>query len=249
MLEPDVKVEIPFFIFFPERSGSTFLVHLLNAHPDVHCEHELCYVKKAEDGSGLVAGLETDSQKTKVLEKVYSRNDVKACGFKFKFGAQYNAYPDVYRFFLRNIYSVKQIFLYRKNLLKTAISRQNLDRLSQSGNKHFIRNEDHQEIGKLNLDLQQARRYIRWNQDELDFFRRASKIFKHRIEITYEELIENTTETVNSIFEFLGVSPTKQDAAAPIRKITDDNLENAVSNYSEMIDFFRQTRFSEYLEV
>ena len=249
MLESELKVEIPYFIFFPERSGSTFLVHLLNSHPDVHCEHELFFVRKRPDSNHLDPGLTLEKDKLEILKKIYQASGVKASGFKFKFSAQYEAYPDVYRYLLRNMDSIKVIFLYRKNLLKTAISRQNLKRLTQAGEKHFLKPEDNYDLAKIDLDLQQAKRYLNWSTRELDFFQRASKVFEHRIEVTYEDLVADTHSTLNNIFKFLGVDPLEQDVAAPTKKITDDNLPNAVANYDEMVEFFQTTRFSQFLEI
>lgn len=249
MLDANISVENPFFIFFPERSGSTFLVHLLNQHPDIYCDHEVFATRKIPGEDRRFEPLvKSDSEKIQILEKVYSYQEAKASGFKFKFGIQYHQYPDVYRFFLQNVCSMKLIFLYRKNLLKMAISRQNLSKLLESGQPHFLDNQSQQGVGKLRLNLPYARSYIKRQQGEIEFYKRATEVFANRMVVAYEDLCDKTDETLGQIFEFLNVGPTSSASAPPIKKITDNSLENAIENYSEMVEFFSKTPYAEFLD-
>lgn len=250
MLDANISVQTPFFIFFPERSGSTFLVHLLNNHPDVFCEHEVfSTVRVPGKPNEFVPEITEPSQKTQLLEKIYSYQKATASGFKFKFKIQYQHYPEIYRFFLRHIDRMKMIFLYRKNLLKMAISRQNLVRLQEMGEQHFLAGDSPKSVGKLKLDLKKARAYIRRQTDELDFFLRATEVFPNRLVVSYEELCQDTNGWLQKIFRFLDVKPLPNLDQAPIRKITEDSLDKAVENYDEMVEFFSRTRFASFLDT
>lgn len=247
MLDCEISVANPFFIFFTERSGSTLLVHLLNEHPEVACEHESFPVEFSQAEQRTMKNIADPVQQTQILARIYDRQDVSASGFKFKFKAQYDSYPEVYRFFLRNIDRMKLIFLYRENLLKKAVSRQNLLRLINSGEQHYLNSGSGKDFGKLELDLESALEYMQRQNRNLQFFKKASAIFQHRIVISYEELIDQSLGTLNQVLDFLDVKPVTELKEAPIRKITDDNLQNAVENYNEMVEFFQGTRFSQYL--
>ncbi|MEE2641789.1 MAG: sulfotransferase [Planctomycetota bacterium] len=249
MLDVSIGVKSPFVIFFPERSGSTMLVHLLNSHPEITCEHELFPTVSSGDGKGQLPVHDQESEKIQKLETVYSGQGTIASGFKFKFQGQYEAYPDVSRFFLRNVNCMRMIFLYRENLLKMAVSRQNLVRLKEMGEEHFLESSSDRELGKIELNLEEARNYIRLQSRNLKFFRRLSHIFEHRMGVSYEQLCTHPRKTLRKICRFLGVAEWEGKPEAPIRKITSDNLEQAIANYGELVDYFRQTRYASFLEA
>lgn len=236
----------PFFVSFFERSGSTLLHSLLNQHPDISCRAEVFDLKRIEGTLQRLPELSDTQDVINLLNSIYGK-DYKANGFKFKYPTQYEYYPDVYEYLLKIADQIRVIFLYRKNRLKGAISKQNQIRLRRLGKPSNLDKDNFIELGKLKLDIEQAFKYveIREKQDE-KYFRRLEK-FKDKFMITYEDLSKNTEKSIQNIYEFLNVDNNYQPQNKTI-KITNDHIENVIENYQELIEKITCTRYEQYLD-
>jgi LPS sulfotransferase NodH len=242
----DISVSTPFFILFPERSGSTHLVNLLNSHPEIDCKHEVFNFKIWPGTTERVVKYPSREERRHALVELYQNSTKAASGFKFKYPKQIQEYEDVFDFLHKNSERVKVIFLYRKNRLKTAISKQNLNRLIDQNKPHFMTDRTFKEIGKLHLNLEKAKNYIDKREKEDALFLQKTEEFPHRYILPYEALIQNEKKILKEVFQFLGVDSAFK-AHSPLRKITPDKLQDALSNYADVKEAFANTKYEEYL--
>jgi LPS sulfotransferase NodH len=154
-----------FFIWFQQRSGSTFLVSLLNSHPEIRCKGEVFGCSPIPFGSGErferlgggISGLTvhrrvlnqfpgriddpTSEQCTEELESFlgdgFAENRCRrpVRGFKFKFPSQYRVYPEVTSWLDERRSEINMVVLKRDNLLKRALSVMNLKRMKAATGK------------------------------------------------------------------------------------------------------------------
>ena len=243
------KVKTPFFIFFQERSGSSLLRILLNSHKDIYNDGEIFYCNKSlviQTGRKERAEVYPDANFTRrVLDKIYSKEKL-ASGFKFKYPIQYNLYPDVWNYLLKLGKKVRVIFIYRRNALKAVISMQNRKRLVEISGKSQIYKNSNVNLCKLDLNVSKAINDMKKRQENDIYFYNKIKKFKHRLVISYEDLFYYRDNTIKKVLDFLGV-PVDLNLREQTKKITPDNLRDAISNYDELVEALKGTKFEKYL--
>jgi LPS sulfotransferase NodH len=226
-----------FVIIFSGRSGSTHLRSLLNNHPDIFCRDEKFHDKNKNYSSDRVNTI------AKELSSVFSSNK-NVVGFKFKFPEQHEWYPEV-EDFIQKEEDIKIIFLYRKNIVKQAISKQNqLIVYKNIKDSNILKNQNHIKTS-IFLD-------VNWVKDKAELIMRSYAFYygkyknsKNFIKICYEDLVLNQDKEMERIFNFLNVKPERVESH--FQKITNDDLKNAVSNYEELKNGLNQTKFAQYL--
>ncbi|MDJ0569650.1 MAG: sulfotransferase domain-containing protein [Pleurocapsa sp. MO_192.B19] len=236
-----------FFISFFERSGSSFLVDLLNQHPDISCKTEVFSIKKINENRCRLPQFPNREAVRDTLDRIYQKG-LKANGFKFKYQGQYDLYPDVYEYLLENADKINVIFLYRKNRLKAAISKQNQLRLVSMGKPSNLDQDNFVKLEKLNLNIEQAFKYI--NQREIldkKYYEELKK-FKNKYVVAYEDLNNETDSIIKNIYSFIRVDSTYKPSEK-IKKITSDNIKDALANYEELVEKIKCTRYEQYLEM
>ena len=239
--------EIPFFISFFERSGSSFLVNLLKQYPDIYCKTEIFDVNKTDGYFSRSPHFLNKKDVIKKLDSIY-RENCKASGFKFKYQIQYQFYPDVYEYLKEMADQIYVIFLYRRNRLKAAISKQNQMRLIRMGKPSNLEKGNFVDLGKLQLDIDKAFKYI--NQREILDRKYYEELehFKHKYIVAYEDLNSKTDSVIKDICSFLKVDENHKSSATTV-KITNDNIKEAIANYEELVDKIICTRYEQYLEM
>lgn len=237
----------PFFISFLGRSGSTFLVGLLDSHPEICCEKEVFSISVTKHGPNRSPKFLSREAAHLELKRIYEKK-CKASGFKFKYPLQYKFYPDVYEYFLERNDDIKVIYLYRKNLLKAAISKQNHTRLINLGKSSNLNHENYIKLDQLNLDIDQAIQYMNRRQSEDKKHEREIQVFSHRYTIQYEDLYKNTDSVIKKLYNFLEVDTNYKPLEQTV-KITPDEIQYAISNYEELVTRFSGTPYEKYLEL
>ena len=260
--------ENPFFIWFTGRTGSTFLCDLLNSHPQISCRKEqFCEVK-------IVAGLEfpsgartfenkggvfgrrlfadneviddpSDSQTLDYLK--FAMNDAaKACGFKLKYPNQSQCYPEIVER-LKQVQCLKVIELVRENVLKQAISLRNVARIRELGVSRASNAVEPIELKPLELDVALALTHARYFLRIRDDFSKFSQQFENTLQVTYEDLLSDHSQTIERILRFLNV-----DASVPLKsqfsKTTPDQISEAVSNFDELASAVKGTELERFLD-
>jgi len=241
-------VHAKFVILFFERSGSSWLVDMLNNHSEISCLPEVFALNwnnenKAKRGQPIYT---TEAQVKEQLDRIYTKPNAKARGFKFKYPVQYNHYPHVVDFLNENKNSVRIVFLYRKNKLKGAISSQNNVRLRSLNQKSNLIGKE-KGLPPLELNIQKAIQYTqRRERSDTNFFRWA-KEFTHLHVVTYEDLLDSTAPTIKGICDFLNVSST-YNPTSKVRKSTPDSIQQAITNYDELREQLRCHPLEKYLD-
>lgn len=246
-----MRCEKPFFISFFERSGSSFLVRLLANHKDIACFAEIFdVVNPGKNRQRLPQFPDTNSVREK-LDSIYTQKQ-KASGFKFKYPGQDELYPDVYEYLLERAETMSVIFLYRKNLLKAAISKQNQLRLVAMGKPSNLNEKNYVCLEKINLNIEQALRYMAVReQNDKKYYQKIINSFPKKYILAYEELLENESKVMKELYDFLEVENSQSNSETSRRtiKITNDDIEQAVENYQELVEKLQGTKYEKYLTL
>jgi len=239
--------QIKFVILFFERSGSSWLVDMLNSHPEISCLPEAFYLNWDKNAGKIGKPAYTKPEDIEQqLHRIYESPKAQSCGFKFKYPIQYNKYPDVVEFLNANKETIRMIFLYRKNRLKGAISSQNNLRLRKLNKTSNLVGKD-TDLEPLKLDIKKAINYTEWRErSDFNFFNWA-KEFTHLHIVTYENLLTDTFQSVADICSFLEVSSTYKPSSK-IRKATPDSIRQAITNYDELQEQLRCHPLEKYLD-
>lgn len=239
-------MSVPFFILFPERSGSTYLCELLDGHPDITCEFEIFSLQRK--GSELLRRIPDADGALAKLKALYAL-PTQANGFKFKLPTQYKRYPEIAQYLLEHADEVRCIFLWRENLLKAAVSSQNLKRTKPVKRAQGVNLRERLDLGPLPLDIDMAQSYIERLDTNVKRHRKQAQKFKHCIELTYEQLYADPDAMMRKLTAFLGVAPPLASGEVRSTKATTDSLRQALANYDEVEQRFSGTPLAHYLDA
>lgn len=245
----------PFVVLFEERSGSSHLCSMLDSHPQVLCRHE-DFINVHAGG----AQPPSTARRLRVFEAIDLDNpDARqsvahlydlfsagrhACGFKFKYPAQMDAFPEIGRELRSLGPRLRVIVLTRRNVLKQSVSRQKMLRIQQQ----FGENNLYSSLGtralqqtrhqRVEVDVPQTIAYAeRLAGRRADFEKTARSFIDaaggacHRL--TYEELLRDESAAVRGVLRFLGVDASER-IGTRVHKATPNDLRDAVVNYDEL---------------
>ncbi|MEL4893929.1 Stf0 family sulfotransferase [Crocosphaera sp. Alani8] len=253
-------MSIKFIILTTQRTGSTFLAHLLSSHNQIECYSELFQKdlvnrsKRAKVAKHFEIGYEKYKNKSiiakinhqffpkqlinKYLTEIYtSPTHVNAVGFKFMY-SQDRMIPEVLQWVRNN--GVKVIHNTRLNLLKTLVSR-------ETARKRGIWASDEKlPIVKINLDIHKLKLELEKMEKKVSHYRDWCRETDN-IEVSYESLINNQKEEIQTILEFLEI-PSSGLLTTDIVKMNSDNLRDIVENYEEVCDTLRGSNFEQLLD-
>lgn len=242
-----------FIILTTARSGSNFLLGMLNAHSQVLAFGELFREKKTIGWDIDPYDRYLQSHRLKRLSQTdpvaFLKNHVfinfpgkiKAVGFKiFYYHAQDESRGHLWGF-LRGQNDINVIHLKRMNTLKTMLSLK----------KAFLTNKwtqtslEHEERSSISLDYDECLENFNWthkSQKQFDiFFQNHPKL-----NVTYEDLASDTDKELARIQKFLGID---YEICKPATiKQSNQILSQAISNYSELKAKFKNTQWEAYFE-
>lgn len=214
----------PFVILFIERDGSTYLSGLLQGHPDVRAAYERFAAMRQEGRSGK----EQNAWARQFLSPPLIGH-VAAIGFKTKLVdvLDREGFAEV----LRRI-GCRLIVMRRRNHVKAVVSRINARRLHETTGKwNLYRREDR--LPPIVVDPVEFEAYLQerkaHEQDLEDF---VDGLPSKRLPILYEDLLTKRDETLDRVFEFLGVRPHSLEART--LKHTSDDLRDVVVNLDDL---------------
>ena len=254
----------PFFVWFVGRSGSTYLCDLLNSHDQIYCRPEdfaeIFVGDKAVDAEHIVTinridffrrihrpdgdlDFPTEADSLEYLNQIYSQGS-HACGFKLKHPNQFEAFPEVVGQ-LKQIPGMRLIGLQRENVLKQVVSLRNVDRLRELGMAVSGNARKSVDLGPIVLDIDLAVKHARYFERLKEALKTLARVFEHVLMVTYEQLFYEPAETNARVFEFLGVEPAEM--SSKYKKVTSDNLADAVANYDELVEAVRDTELEKHL--
>ncbi len=218
-----------FVLLFEGRTGSTFIMNALNSHPSIISEGEILVRKSAQEQNDIMRAL-------------YGRSEagIKAIGFKTKL----RDIADTENFLtLLDEFDVKVIFMYRKNLIKLALSRLNAKRLFEhTGRWNQIKGENPLPPFAPSIEeFEQALEFRRQKEEELkEFMERITRPLMVRY---YEDLLEERDVLFNNIFSYINVPPA--DLQSNVVKNTDDDMRNILLNYDQIKEHYKGTEYEE----
>ena len=241
-----------FVILTSQRSGSTWLVSLLNQLKDTTTYGELFLPRKHvenwdadfayprfEEVKGQTAG-KRPFQVFRYLDNVYQRHG--AVGFKLMYAHLYR-YPELLVYFWTH--RVHVVHLVRKNALDFVIS-QALKRKLQKA--HRLADAPPLEDVQVELDPQTLIRRLQIRQRKI---KRGQKILRlsglRAIEVGYEDL-QKDLSVFQSLCQFLAIDTASVIPHSRFQKIRSKSQSQVIKNYSEVKKILEGTRFVSYLE-
>jgi LPS sulfotransferase NodH len=207
-----------FVVLFPGRTGSSWLVSSLGAHPQVTAE-----------GERLVR--RSPRWQRRWVERLYERHgrDLRAVGFKTKLKDVW----DLAAFGkLLDDRSVRPIVLTRRNRVKQAVSVLNARRL-RAATGRWNRRAGTAPLPAFAIapaDLDETIEACRAADDALADF--VGSLRGPTLELQYEDLLADAEGCFRTVLDFLDVPPAP--LTSDVVKNTDDDLCRVLSNYEAL---------------
>ncbi|HET6597169.1 MAG TPA: sulfotransferase domain-containing protein [Anaerolineales bacterium] len=241
-----------FVILTSQRSGSTWLVSLLNQLnatttygelflPRKHVENwdaDFAY-PRFEEARGQIAGMRP-LKVFRYLDSIYQKRG--AVGFKLMYAHLYR-YPEILIYFWTH--QVQVIHLVRKNALDFVIS-QALKRKIQKA--HQLAGTPPLEDVQIELDPKTLIRRLQIRQRKI---KRGQTILRfsglRSIEIGYEDL-QKDPSVFQSLCRFLSIDTDSVIPQSRFQKIRSKSQEQIIKNYAEVKRVLEGTHFVSYLE-
>jgi LPS sulfotransferase NodH len=258
-----------FVLFAKQRSGSTWVIDLLNSHPAVVGYSELflddMWGKPPVGGNRGIdswnsflarfvtrTGSEPDRAARKVLYREYLDHQVfsadtvpgaeaaQAIGLKLMYN---QAVSDIaIPRYLQNR-AVSCVHLIRRNHLDAILS---AEAVKIRGLAHAEHDTD---VSKVAIELEPESIALRIERRSRDI-EAASELINFlrlpAVELFYEDLIDNVA-AIKSVLEFLGVDPDAADLTSRLRKLNSTGHPNLIANYDDVAKALRGTRFCDLL--
>lgn len=230
-----------FVLFAQGRTGSSFLVDLLNNHSQIDCRGELL---KPYFRIGIERFRGRKYFPLSFVEGMSKTSAGSWFGFKVKiYQLDKQPYvPDVSRFIDRlEARNWKLIYLYRDNVFEHAIS----NIVAKAFYVYHQREE--KKVSQVHVDLAQLLRLMR---ERLEFLDREKEVLKGReyLSLEYEsDLNKNTAETLKRIQDYLGL-PNEQ-LQSELKKIVNRSYADVIENYDEVLQCLKDNGFERYIKT
>lgn len=246
-----MREKVRYIITCPARTGSSMLVGYLQSHPDI-CSHAEALSPGPIEYYGIHAKLKPPlldlfyelraSDPIAYLNTyIFYAGKRKAAGFKFKYEElslpQFKHLAE----HIRNDVSIKIIHLTRDNLLERYVSQY----IAVHVNKFFnTQKKDHLPAPvTIRLHPKECKK-------EFDFTSQRQQ--KHRaffsrhavLEISYEDLVQRSQQTLFLIQDFLEVE--QRELKTGQLKLQRNPMSKVLENYDELNAYFAETAYARY---
>ena len=242
-----LKYKIPFpenkFVIYTRgRTGSTVLSDLLNCHPEIFCDVEIfnfLYSKNIVSYPGLY--IRSCSKRAAINKKSTYGFKVKIAQLRYEH--KYSSYEKI----LSDLNSDgwKFVYLKRDNFLRHKLS----NIMSAQSQIFHIMNSDSIKTPKIRIDCNSLLEGIKFAEEVERTEKENLRNIPHLV-LTYEsDIIDNSKhqETADKVFSYLNLKSST--VSTNYKRIIPDNLEDTILNYDEVINFFKDTEYSKYLNV
>ncbi len=263
----------PFVIVTSGRSGSSWLMEMLNSHPAAGGYGELLSTRyKTEfpetraalygDPGGIpffgaylerartVNPLTVPYWGTKYMNRLYARREnFQAIGFRARYGhlrVRWGALPtSVWLLPYMAARRVRVVHLLRRNGLDFLVSRA---AAIASGLRHAREDEDVPQP-RVSLDTVNLVHQLQAQEAHERLVRRAIALFRLPVlEIGYEELVADTSLGYRRVIEFLGAGSSTHEPQWRMRKVIDRPREEVIENYDGVRRALAGTKYASFLE-
>jgi hypothetical protein len=242
----------------PARTGSSMLVHLLRSHPEI-CSHAEVftpkqitgitgiYLRKSREEARFLERLsrERDRDPIKFLYKiVLDAQGKRVVGFKLKHDELVLPEFKALRNEIAGDLDFRIIHLRRENLLRRFLSHFVANRITHT--TLLVEGQPPiSEVPPVRLDPLECERDFETTLRRDAEFREL--FARHRsFSLSYEEMISWDPEKIVGLQNFLGVSP--RELTTTTKKLGNDNLRRAISNFDELRSHFAGSPFAKFFE-
>ncbi|MBT9312469.1 sulfotransferase [Leptothoe kymatousa TAU-MAC 1615] len=240
-----------FFLLTSPRSGSTWLLDLLNSHPDIAALQE-AFLKKNRlwDDPYLETFTQYCSNRKRAvrpwvtfdylknIQRYPTAHKIIGCKMMYKHLIRH---PEIIpKIFIENH---KIVHLVRENHLDVAISLANRDKYK------FAHTKEKKKLSAVYLDPKFVWNVIysrERNHKIANFILRKTRI--NQITVTYESLLsEHRDPTLNAVFKHLDIPINDIELKSELKKINIGNYENKIENFDEIRTSLAGTKFEKFL--
>ncbi len=242
-----------FIIWFHHRSGSTHLTSLLNSHPQIVCYLELFFRGETVDHDPFTAFGGTEEA---FLDRLFQlryfphgkrpKGTPSVVGFKLK-DVQVVRYPKVWDYMLGRREQIHVLHLVRENLLASLTSHALLPTLFQKYQNANIGVHDSTDGLNRSVKLNPETLLSRLDQlqQNLDTNREMIASFPHKMEISYELLIQEPATALQKILFFLEVD-TEVTLHSDYQKILPTQLSQVIVNSDDIYQVLQDTPYLKF---
>jgi LPS sulfotransferase NodH len=250
----------PFVVLTTQRSGSSWLIDLLNEHPAVVAYPELFRVGETavyEYGASDVPLFEVMVQpgiwsvsrrlvrwRYRYVRSVYRAHPhAQAVGFKLMYDHTRD-HPGLMS--ILALARVRVVHLVRRGHLGALVS---FD-LAEQRRRWFYREGEEIAPSRVRVEPQELLRRLEEREGEIERFRRRlARRPVPVLEVTYEDLLEQRDEVLRSVLGFLGVAPADTALKSSLVRVSrPEQLASRIENYEEIRSALAGTRFASLAE-
>jgi LPS sulfotransferase NodH len=243
----------PFVVLTFPRTGSAWLIEMLDGHPAIAAYQELFLpgggmpsyasmdLPLFETSLGSVSSRRRGPRlvrRIEYLRRLYAdRPGIRAIGFKLMY-AQASAHTGLLPYFA--LRRVRAVHLIRANMLDAVISY----RIAEATGVFHPRAGDAVPRALVSLDAERLRR--RLEDLELEISRARSWLERYRlprVEIAYEELVGRREETLGRVLDFLGVEPSRDRLESSFVRTNAGPRAELIENFTDVREALAGTRF------
>lgn len=255
---PTPITEVKFVLLSTQRSGSTWVIDMLNSHPAILAFSELLlenasgrpkwggskkmefwndYFDRANNSDSELGLIFQD-----YLNEVFKfSNEIKVIGFKLMYG-QLGAFPDGWNYVLENRVAI--IHLIRRNFLNVFISRE----LAHARDLYHLREDKNLDSLRIKFDTSHLKSLLDQHGQQV---RRMKRLCTSEnvpyLEIYHENLLQNHSN-FNEILEFLSLPAPHPALHSELRKINTFSQRKVIENYTDVAKVLKNSRYETFLE-
>jgi hypothetical protein len=222
---------VKFVLLFTGRSGSSYLMDLLDSHPDIRAQGEIL-------ASATHLGAEDQLKHVREFFSPGVLRAYKVIGFKTKLVDIFE--PTDFSQLLHEM-KCRIIVMNRENVVKSVVSRIFAERIYETYSEWNITKQS-MRLPPIDIAPDIFENFLQHKEKvEEELFSFVESIQLPKTFVTYEDLLRDPQRCLKGILEFLDVPsvPLNSD----IKKHTSDNLRQVVSNFSEIRAKYVGTRY------
>ena len=236
-----------FCIITTQRSGSAWLVSLLDSHPDIKAFYEIFLDRWS--GDNFLVSFHKYKQvnygiRPEITFRYLNRLNIypgkhHTIGFKIMYN-QLVRCPEVLAKFAFDRYKI--IHLVRDNFLDIAISGASMEQ-----NK-LIHVKKEVNANPVSLEAESLIQGLSRLEAQLNLARLLLKIIPNPVlEINYDELYHNRDQALETILDFLGVPLAQNKLFSDRQKIHQGSYQQKIANYEQVVQTLAGTKFEKLL--
>ncbi len=234
------RKKIRFFIFGQSRSGSSLLVDIINSHTDIYCDRELLNRNSIKAKDKIRRSIIERFPYFYIKHQINKQHE-KVFGFKLLYH-QFSTYPLVKPKLFNKEWKI--IHIKRKDVFAQTLS----GIIAVKTGKYHRYSQDKVDNKTIYIDPQMVLKKLNYRIEttkcEIELLNGLDYL-----DVVYENDLADSNswnESMEGVFKYLGVPPIK--VSATTLKTDNRTNEERISNYSEILEYLSNSKFSYLLE-